>query len=99
MYYLSHNQPQHIFSYQSATIQSPCVSPLFTEKKKYIYIYIYIYTCTLQTKYDELRRQDRSKQKDKSDKTERYITACDSVIQPVSKLVLNMHPAKVKSLQ
>lgn len=49
----------------------------------------------LQNKYDELRRQDRSKQKDKPDKTERYISACDSVIQPVSKLVLNMHPEKV----
>jgi len=42
-------------------------------------------------KYDELRKQDKKK----SDKTSRYIRACEVVMKPVNEAVVSMHDATV----
>merc|ERR1719457_160292 len=49
----------------------------------------------IQQKYDELRKQDRSSKNKQSDKTSRYIRACDIVMKPVNEAVLSMHSPTV----
>jgi len=59
-----------------------------------------MYAHQIATKYDELRKSDRAKPKvtngsSKDDKSQRYITATESVIGPLSNLVKSMHPDSV----
>ncbi|XP_076804278.1 THO complex subunit 2-like isoform X1 [Clavelina lepadiformis] len=54
-----------------------------------------MYTHQINTKYDELRKQDRAKQKGSQDKSQRYITAADSVSHPICSLVQTIHPEKI----
>nr|CAB3266946.1 THO complex subunit 2-like [Phallusia mammillata] len=49
----------------------------------------------INTKYDELRKVERSKPKSDQNKTQRYIDAADLVITPICSLVSKMHSNKV----
>ena len=55
-----------------------------------------MYAHHIQSKYDELRRMDRStKTAEKPTKTQRYLESIDVVMQPVIDLVRTLHTAKI----
>nr|XP_002128581.1 THO complex subunit 2-like [Ciona intestinalis] len=54
-----------------------------------------MYYHQINTKYDELRKQEKSKQKGVSDKAQRYISASNAVVTPISSLVHSMHSDKI----
>uniref|UniRef100_UPI00193A5896 THO complex subunit 2-like n=1 Tax=Styela clava TaxID=7725 RepID=UPI00193A5896 len=55
-----------------------------------------MYANQISSKYDEIRRSEKSKQKSSSlEKNQRYITACQSVMNPVYEMIKGTQPDKV----